>query len=128
MRGINKVILVGNSGKDTEFKTLKDGTPVAKLSIATTETYRLKNGETSTSTEWHPVILWRGLATLAQQYVHKGSLLYIEGKLRHRQYEDKDGVKKYLAEVVADQLVLLDKKIKDTKPDENDITRNEVPF
>ena len=110
MRGINKVILVGNSGKETEFKTLKDGTPVAKLSIATTETYRLKNGETSTSTEWHPVILWRGLATLAQQYVHKGSLLYIEGKLRHRQYEDKDGVKKYLTEVIADQLVLLDRK------------------
>lgn len=109
MRGINKVILVGNSGKETEFKTLEDGTPVAKLAVATTETYRLKNGETTTTTEWHPVILWRGLATLANQYVHKGSLLYIEGKLRHRQYEDKDGQKKYVTEVVADQIVLLDK-------------------
>jgi len=110
MRGINKVILVGNSGKETEYKTLEDGTPVAKLTIATTETYRLKNGETSTNTEWHQVIVWRGLATLAHQYIHKGSLLYIEGKLRHRQYEDKEGQKKYVTEVVADQVVLLDKK------------------
>ncbi len=89
---------------------MQDGTPVAKLMIATTETYRLKNGEKSTSTEWHPVIAWRGLATLANEYIHKGSLLYIEGKLRHRQYEDKEGQKKYVTEVVAEQLVLLDKK------------------
>jgi single-strand DNA-binding protein len=110
MKGINKVILIGNAGKDPEYKTLEDGTPVAKLTIATTETYRLKNGETSTNTEWHPVIVWRGLATFANQYIHKGSLLYIEGKLRHRQYEDKEGQKKYVTEVVAEQIVLLDKK------------------
>ena len=128
MRGINKVILVGNSGKETEFKTLQDGTPVAKLTVATTETYRLKNGETTTKTEWHPVILWRGLATLASQYVRKGSLLYIEGKLRHRQYEDKDGEKKYVTEVIADKIVLLDKKEKATGPEENEISGNEVPF
>lgn len=128
MRGINKVILVGNSGKETEFKTLQDGTPVAKLAIATTETYRLKNGETTTKTEWHPVILWRGLATLANQYVHKGSLLYIEGKLRHRQFEEKDGGKKYVTEVIADQIVLLDKKTKASEPGENEISGNEVPF
>lgn len=128
MRGINKVILVGNSGKETEFKTLQDGTPVAKLAIATTETYRLKNGELSSKTEWHPVILWRALATLVNQYVHKGSLLYIEGKLRHRQYEDKDGTKKYITEVIADQIVLLDKKTKASEPEENDIFGNEVPF
>ena len=128
MRGINKVILVGNSGKETEFKTLQDGTAVAKLTFATTETYRLKNGETTTKTEWHPVILWRGLATLASQYIRKGSLLYIEGKLRHRQYEDKDGGKKYITEVIADQIVLLDKKTKATGPEENEISGNEVPF
>ena len=110
MRGINKVILVGNSGKETEFKTLQDGTPVAKLTIATTETYRLKNGETTAHTEWHAVIVWRGLANLANQYIHKGSLLYIEGKLRNRQYEDKDGQKKYVTEIVAEQMVMLDKK------------------
>ena len=129
MRGINKVILVGNSGKETEFKTLQDGTPVAKLAIATTETYRLKNGETSTKTEWHPVILWRGLATLANQYVRKGSLLYIEGRLQHRQFEEKDGAKKYITEVVADQIVLLDKKTKSAgEPESNEISGNEVPF
>lgn len=128
MRGINKVILVGNSGKETEYKTLKDGTPVAKLTIATTETYRLKNGETSTNTEWHPVILWRGLATLANQYIHKGSLLYIEGKLQHRQYEDKEGQKKYVTEVVADQIVLLDKREKTTGTEIENITDEKLPF
>ena len=112
MRGINKVILVGNSGKETEFKTLQDGTPVAKLTIATTEIYHLKNGETGSNTEWHTVIAWRALATLASQYIHKGSLLYIEGKLRNRQYEDKDGQKKYVTEIVAEQLIMLDKKEK----------------
>jgi single-strand DNA-binding protein len=114
MKGINKVILIGNAGKDPEHKTLADGTPVAKITIATTESYRLKNGETSTQTEWHPVIVWRGLATFAGKYIHKGSLLYIEGKLRHRQYEDKEGQKKYVTEVVADQVVLLDKKGKES--------------
>ena len=96
MRGINKVILIGNTGKDTEYKTLQDGTPVAKLTIATTETFRLKNGETQTRTDWHRIIAWRGLATFAQQYIKKGALLYVEGKLRNRQYEDKDGQKKYV--------------------------------
>ena len=110
MRGINKVILVGNSGKETEYKILQDGTPVAKLTIATTETYRLKNGETQSHAEWHTIIAWRGLATIANQYIHKGSLLYIEGKLRSRQYEDKEGGKKQVTEIVAEQLILLDKK------------------
>ncbi|HEY8661586.1 MAG TPA: single-stranded DNA-binding protein [Hanamia sp.] len=89
--GIIGIVLIGNTGKDPEYKTLEDGTPVAKLTIAIAETYRQKNGETTTNTEWHPVIVWRGLATFANQYIHKGSLLYIEGKLRHRQYEDKEG-------------------------------------
>lgn len=129
MRGINKVILVGNSGKETEYKALQDGTPVAKLALATTETFRLKNGETTTKTEWHSIILWRGLATLAHQYIHKGSLVYIEGKLRHRQYEDKDGQKKYVTEVVADQVVLLDKKTKDSEePAPNEISDEQLPF
>lgn len=128
MRGVNKIILIGNSGKETEYKTLQDGTPVAKLMIATTETYRLKNGETGSTTEWHPVIAWRGLATFAHQYVHKGSLLYIEGKLRHRQYEDKDGQKKYVTEIVADQVILLDKKAKSDQDGENEHTDGPSPF
>lgn len=128
MKGINKVILIGNTGKDPEYKTLEDGTPVAKLTIATTETYRLKNGETSTNTEWHPIIVWRGLAILANKYIHKGSLLYVEGKLRHRQYEDKEGQKRYVTEVVADQLVLLDKKPKPGTEEGVDNMDAEVPF
>ncbi len=115
MRGINKVILIGNVGKEPEYKTLQDGTPVAKLTIATTESYRLKNGDAQSRTEWHSIIVWRALATFANEYIHKGSLIYIEGKLRSRRYEDKEGHKKYITEVVADQVLLLDKKIKATE-------------
>lgn len=111
MRGINRVTLVGNSGKEPEYKLLSDGTPVAKIALATTETFRLKTGETQSRTDWHTIILWRGLAGLAKEHVRKGSLLYIEGKLRNRQYEDKDGAKKYVTEIVAEQMILLDKKV-----------------
>lgn len=110
MRGINKMILVGNAGDQPEYKLLQNSTPVARLSIATTDTFRLKNGELQTQTEWHTLILWRGLATVAHQYIRKGSLLYVEGKLRTRCYEDKAGLKKYVTEVLAHQLILLDKK------------------
>jgi len=128
MKGINKVILIGNTGKDPEYKTLQDGTPVAKLTIATTESYRLKNGETQTKTEWHSIIAWRSLATFAHQYIHKGSLLYVEGKLRNRHFEDKEGQKKYITEVVADQVILLDKKTKIEQNEvENDIDEP-LPF
>lgn len=125
MKGINKVTLIGNTGNEPEFKTLNDGTPVAKLTIATTESYRLKNGEVSTKTEWHPVIVWRSLAIFANQYIHKGSLVYVEGKLRHRQYEDKEGQKKYVTEIVAEQILLLDKKAK-TQLDENENNADEL--
>ena len=121
MRGINKVILVGNTGKDPEYKTLHDGTPVAKLTLATTETFRLKNGETQTRTEWHTIIAWRSIATLVNDFVRKGSLIYVEGKLHNRNFEDKDGQKKYVTEVVADQILFLDKKEKEptAEPEEN---------
>ena len=128
MRGINKVILIGNTGKEPEYKTLPDGTPVAKLTIATTETYRLKNGENQSRTEWHSIVVWRGLATFANQYIHKGSMLYIEGKLRNRQYEDKAGLKKFVAEVVADQVILLDKKSKIEEKEEEIIANEPLPF
>lgn len=128
MRGINKVILIGNSGKDTEYKTLPDGTAVAKIVLATTESYRLKNGETQSRTDWHTIIMWRGLATLAHQYIHKGSLLYIEGKLRNRQYEDKEGEKKQVTEVLADQVVLLDKKAKEEERVADNIPDEPLPF
>lgn len=94
MRGINRVILVGNLGKDPELKTLQDGTAVAKMTLATTETYRLKDGSSQQHTDWHTIIAWRGLAAIAGQYLHKGSLVYIEGKIRYRQYESKEGQRK----------------------------------
>lgn len=128
MKGINKVILVGNSGKETELKTLADGTAVAKLAMATSETFRLKNGETSTTTEWHTVVAWRGLATFSGQYIHKGSLLYVEGKLRHRHYQDKDGHKKYVTEIVADHILLLDKKSKTDEGEHDASTGEDIPF
>ncbi len=128
MRGINKVILIGNTGKDPEYKTLQDGTPVAKLAIATTENYRLKNGDSQSRTEWHTIIVWRGLATFANEYIRKGSLLYVEGKLRNRQYEDKEGHKKFMTEVVANQIIMLDKKVKATEEGVEDVSNDELPF
>ena len=128
MRSINKIILIGNSGKDPEYKTLQDGTAVAKLTIATTEIYRLKSGQTQSRTDWHTIIAWRGLATLAHQYIKKGTLLYVEGKLRSRLYEDKDGNKKYVTEVVAEQLILLDKKAKSEYGETNGNPEEVMPF
>ena len=128
MRGINKVILIGNAGKDPECKTLQDGTATAKITLATTESYRLKTGELQTRTDWHQVVAWRGLATLAAQYIHKGSLLYVEGKLRSRQYEDKEGNNKYITEIVADQLILLDKKMKEQPGEAGELNNDVVPF
>lgn len=128
MRGFNRVTLIGNSGKEAEFKMLEDETQVAKFSIATTETYRLKNGDTQSRTDWHTIIAWRGLATLAHQFIKKGSLVFIEGKLRNRQYADKEGNKKYVTEIVAEQILLLDKKEKAGGQEENNFLENEVPF
>ena len=125
MRGLNRVTLIGNCGKEPEYKQLEDGTPVAKIALATTEMFRLKNGETQSRTDWHTIILWRGLAGLAKEYVRKGSLLYVEGKLRNRQY-DKEGVKKYVTEIVAEQVILLDKKTK--APENTDDMENEKPL
>jgi len=126
MRGLNRVTLIGNCGKEPEYKQLEDGTPVAKIALATTEIFRLKTGETQSRTDWHTIILWRGLAGLAKEYVRKGSLLYVEGKLRNRQYDDKDGVKKYVTEIVAEQVILLDKKTK--APENTDDMENEKPL
>ncbi len=86
MRGINRVTLLGNLGKGPELKTLADGTPVAKMTVATTETYRQKDGSSHARTDWHTIVLWRGLAILAGQCLKKGSLVYVEGKIQYRHY------------------------------------------
>ena len=103
---VNKVILIGNVGADPEVRFLEGGTAVANLRIATTENFT-RNGEKIEQTEWHSVVLWRGLAEVAQKYVKKGMKLYIEGRLRTRQWEDKDHIKRYTTEIYADNMQML---------------------
>ena len=107
MSGVNKVILLGNLGKDPEVRRLDDGRGVANFSLATSETYKNKSGEKVTNTEWHNIVLWSPLADIAENYLKKGSQVYIEGKISNRSYEDKDGVKKYISEVVGRDITLL---------------------
>ncbi len=110
MRGLNKVTLIGNLGKDPELQTLEGNVSVAKFSLATTESFKDKHGKTQTNTDWHTIVLWRSLAELAGKYLQKGSLVYIEGKLKTRSYDDKDGNRRYVSEVVAEQIIMLDKR------------------
>lgn len=111
MAGVNKVILIGNLGKDPEVRYLEGGTAVAKFTLATSENYKDKtSGERKTLTEWHNIVVWRGLAEVAEKYLKKGSQIYIEGKLRSRQWQDKDGVNRYTTEIVADTLQMIGKK------------------
>lgn len=120
MAGINKVILVGNLGKDPEVRYLEGGTAVANFSIATSETFKDRNsGERKTNTEWHNVVLWRGLAEIAEKYLKKGMQVYIEGKLRTRQWQDKDGNNRYTTEIVGDNLQMLGRKDENNSVSEN---------
>lgn len=104
---VNKVILVGNVGKDPEVRHIDSGVAVANFPLATSETYTAKNGEKVTTTEWHNIVLWRGLAEVAEKYVTKGRQLYIEGRIRTRSYDDQNGVKKYITEIYGDTMQLL---------------------
>ena len=105
---INKVILVGNVGIDPEVRTTESGVKVARVRLATSERYVDKqSGERKELTEWHTITLWRGLADIVDRYVHKGSQLYIEGRLRTREWVDKDQVKRYTTEILADNMQLL---------------------
>ena len=109
MSGINKVILVGQLGKDPEVRHLEGGVSVASFPLATSETYN-KDGRKIEQTEWHNIVMWRGLADVASKYLQKGKLVYIEGKLRTRSFEDKEGTKKYTTEVVAENFTMLGRK------------------
>lgn len=119
MRGVNKVILVGNIGKDPEVQLIEGNIPVAKFPLATTEMRKEKSGQQISDTTWHNIVLWRGLAELAEKYLRKGSLVYIEGKLRNRNYEDKDKIKRFYTEIVAENLVMLDKRKDSKSSDDN---------
>ena len=109
MRGLNKVVLIGQLGKDPDVRTLESGVVVSKFPLATSESYKDKEGNRHEQTEWHNIVLWRGLAEIAQKYLSKGNLVYIEGKLQNRSWEH-EGQKKYITEIVADNLILLERK------------------
>ncbi|MDH8701348.1 single-strand DNA-binding protein [Dysgonomonadaceae bacterium PH5-43] len=109
---VNKVILLGNVGKDPDVRYIDSGVAVANLTLATTERgYKAANGtQVPDRTEWHNIVLWRGLAEIAEKYIRKGSKIYVEGKIRTRSYDDQQGVKRYVTEVWGDSLEMLDRK------------------
>ena len=110
MSGVNKVILVGRLGKDPEVRNLENGATVANFTIATSETYKDKTtGDKKEITEWHNIVLWRGLAEIAARYLHKGDMVYVEGKLRTRSWE-KEGVTRYTTEIIGDNMTMLSTK------------------
>ena len=105
---VNKVILVGNLGKDPEIRHLENGAAVANFSIATSENYKdRKTGEKVSQTEWHNIVAWRGLAEIAEKYLKKGHKVYIEGKLKTRTWQDQDGNNRYSTEIITDNLTML---------------------
>ncbi|WP_295674170.1 single-stranded DNA-binding protein [uncultured Mucilaginibacter sp.] len=109
MSGVNKVILVGHLGKDPEARQLDGGVSVVSFPLATSEFFN-KEGRKVEQTEWHNIVMWRGLADVAAKFLQKGKLVYIEGRLRTRSFEDKEGIKKYTTEVVAENFTLLGRK------------------
>ncbi|MDA8606090.1 single-stranded DNA-binding protein [Flavobacteriales bacterium] len=110
MAGVNKAILVGNLGKDPEMRYTPNGVAVCSFPMATSETYKDRNsGERITQTEWHNIVIWRGMAETAEKYLKKGSQVFIEGKIKTRSWEDQQGQKRYTTEVVADVMQLLDR-------------------
>ncbi|MBL7772139.1 MAG: single-stranded DNA-binding protein [Chitinophagaceae bacterium] len=110
MKGVNQVFLIGNLGKDPEIQYIEGNIPVAKFPLATTESTRDKKGMIIPQTEWHNIVLWRGLAELAAKYLHKGSLVHIQGSLKTRSWEDKDKNRRFMTEIIGSQLLILDKK------------------
>ena len=107
LAGVNRVILVGNLGRDPEIKNLESGVKLAKFTLATTETFRDREGNRTEHTEWHNIVLWRGLADIAEKYLNKGKSIYLEGRIRTRKWEDQDGVTKYMTEILGDSMTML---------------------
>ncbi|MBB78240.1 MAG: single-stranded DNA-binding protein [Crocinitomicaceae bacterium] len=120
---VNKVILIGNVGKDPEVRYLENGSVVANFPIATSEVYKDKNtGKKIENTDWHDVVMWRGLAELAEKYVKKGHKIYIEGKLKKRSWQDKENNTRYTTEVIADVMTML------SRPTENSNKNSNPPY
>lgn len=131
MAGLNKVLLIGNLGKDPELRYLENGATIASFPLATTEHFKDKNGNRQDQTEWHNVVAWRGLAEIAEKLLKKGTQVYIEGHLHTRSWEDKEGHKRYSTEVVADDIKVLTRPVDhhshyhpgsaDTKPNDSSV-------
>jgi|TARA_B110000263_G_scaffold185568_1_gene163172 single-strand DNA-binding protein len=126
MSGINKVILIGNLGKDPEVRYLDNGVVVANLSLATTETYKNKEGNRVSQTEWHDVVLWRGLAEVAEKYLKKGASIYIEGKIKTSKWVDKEENTRYKTEIMADKMTMLNKSSSESSQSSN--SEDDLPF
>jgi single-strand DNA-binding protein len=109
MAGVNKVILLGNLGKDPEVRTLENGTKVANFTMATSRSYKTQDGKMIEETEWHRIVLWGPQAELAEKYLAKGRKVYIEGRLKTRQWEDKDGIKHYTTEIFGESIQFVDR-------------------
>ncbi|MGA2263196.1 MAG: single-stranded DNA-binding protein [Acidobacteriota bacterium] len=133
---LNKVQLIGRLGKDPEVKYTQGGDPVANFSLATSETWK-KDGEKKEKTEWHNIVAWKKLADLAKQYLSKGRLVYVEGKLQTRKWDDKDGNERRTTEIVASNIVFLEsngKSQQHSDPDpgpgctSDEITDDDIPF
>lgn len=125
---VNKVILIGNIGKDPEVRRLENGAVVANFPLATSETYVDRaTGERRDNTDWHNIVMWRGLAEIAEKYARKGQKIYIEGKLKNRSWTDKDGNTRYTTEVLADEMTLLTPRSENDRPMENQQTPPPYP-
>lgn len=128
MAGVNRVILIGNLGKDPEVRNLEGGAKVANFTLATTETYKNRNGERTENTEWHNIVMWRGLAEVAERFLKKGNSVYIEGKLRTRSWDDQNtGTKRYITEVVADNMTMLGGRRDENTESSNNRKEEEAP-
>jgi single-strand DNA-binding protein len=107
-RSINKVILIGNLGQDPELRYTSGGVAVATFSLATNESWKDQDGSTQERTQWHNLVAWRKLAEICGEYLKKGGRIYVEGRLQYRNYDDKNGVKRYVTEIIVDQMMMLD--------------------
>lgn len=109
-RSVNKVILIGNIGQDPELRYTSAGIAVATFTLATNESWKDQDGNTQERTQWHNLIAWRKLAEICGEYLKKGSRIYVEGRLQYRNYDDKNGIKRYVTEIIVDQMMMLDSK------------------
>ncbi len=117
---VNKAILIGYVGNDPEVRYLDSGTPVANFRLATSENYTNRSGEKVSQTEWHNIVVWRGLAEVTEKYVKKGTQLYIEGRIRTRTWDDKEGNKRYTTEIVADNMQMMGKRADNIAESQNE--------